>query len=174
MEIENVDAETVAQVLGLSARRVQQLVKNGVIPRAKRGSYNLPDVVKSWCAWLVSGKASGDLASERRKLTAAQARIKTVEAQKAEQNVISIEDAIFAVSRVTQALVTRLEGLPGRLSSSLVGRAAGEIHVMLRNEIRQIRQSAYDDLLQWAAEAKGAPAKQRATPKKKPRRKAAP
>lgn len=177
MDLENVDTATVAAVLDLTTRRVQQLVKANVIPRAKRGSYSLPAVVKAWTNWLVSGKASGDLASERRKLTAAQARIKTVEAEKLEGEVFPAEDVRILMSEVCVLFVQALESLPGRFAGVLPGKNAAEIYKHVLTEVRSIRVRLADKFQAIAELGKKIPpAKKRkpATPKKKPRRKAGP
>lgn len=48
MSATNVPCKFLAQLFGVSERRVQQLAKEGVIPKAERGEYPLLASVKSY------------------------------------------------------------------------------------------------------------------------------
>lgn len=64
-----VGVRVVAAVLGLTARRIQQLVHEGVIPRAERGRYDITRAVQGYVHWL-----RDKLAEAESRATAAAAR----------------------------------------------------------------------------------------------------
>jgi phage terminase Nu1 subunit (DNA packaging protein) len=168
MKLDEVDVGTVATVIGRTERQVQRLVKDGVIQRTARGRYHLPTAVQSWGAWLVSGRSSSDISAERRKLLAAQARIKTVEARVAEASVISWNDAQAIVNEIGATCVMLMEGLPGRLAGQLSGMTdTAEIRKLLLDELRQIRTAAADRFDKLVAMAHGGPDPRR-TPTRRP------
>jgi DNA-binding transcriptional MerR regulator len=58
----------IARQLGLTARRVQQLAQEGVLPKAGRGRYNLEDCRKAYDKYLQSQKDSSEIYKEERAL----------------------------------------------------------------------------------------------------------
>ena len=69
-------AQTVARVLGLTVRRIQQLTQDGVLqtqPEGKRRVYDLPAAVQAYLQYSISreaGKDAGAAAVERRRALA--------------------------------------------------------------------------------------------------------
>ena len=58
-EPEPQSVQTIAEILGVTTRRVQQLVREGVIPKLKYGRYDLASVVHSYITYLreVAGRS---------------------------------------------------------------------------------------------------------------------
>ena len=86
-----VPVATVAKILNLTSTRVQQLAKDGIIPKASHGQYELISSVTSYIKYLqerVPGgggsKTSQDISTERARLLKAQADM--VEIELAEKN----------------------------------------------------------------------------------------
>ena len=168
MQLDSVDATTLAEVLGMTPRRVQQLARGGVIPKAARGRYDLPACVQAWGSWLTSGKAAGDVSAEKKKLLSAQARIKTIEAQKAEGAVLPVEDVQIVFNTAAVEYVRAIEALPGRFAGALPGKDAAQIKQHVAGEVHAIRVSISEKFRSLAALGKQ-PAKSR-KPATKPRR----
>lgn len=78
-----VDVATVAQALELSPRRVQQLVKQGWIPRESRGEYDLAACLNAYAAYLeeVEGRkgVGGAIDGARARKVRAQAELRELE-----------------------------------------------------------------------------------------------
>ena len=55
--------QAIAKLLKLSERRIQQLAKEGVIPKAERGKYDLIGSVQGYIDFL-KAKAGGDFTAE--------------------------------------------------------------------------------------------------------------
>jgi phage terminase Nu1 subunit (DNA packaging protein) len=146
MKLEQVDGQTLATVLGITPRRLQQLAQAGVIPRIARGKYDLPQAVQAHAAWLVSGRSSNDISAERRKLLNASARIRLVEAKRAEASVVPIADVDIVVSEMAAIVVRQLENIPGRLANECAMQPAGILRERAKAEIRLARQLMSDKL----------------------------
>lgn len=80
---ETVSVQELAELLGLSPRRVQQLVADGVIPKAAHGSYDLGRSIRAYLKHL---KGDG-LASVPKDYTAERTRLVKAQADKAEMEV---------------------------------------------------------------------------------------
>jgi phage terminase Nu1 subunit (DNA packaging protein) len=76
----------IARLLDLSERRIQQLSRDGVIPKTERGQYDLVAAVRGFVAYLrdLAVKAQGgapDFGVERARLIKAKADIAEMEAE---------------------------------------------------------------------------------------------
>ena len=86
---------TICKLLDLSERRIQQLAREGVIPKSERGRYELVPAVQGYIHYLRDrslyvGVVSIDIARQRK--TAAEAEMAEIELAKARAEVVSIED----------------------------------------------------------------------------------
>src|SRR5918997_5815277 len=77
-------AETIARLLDLTPRRVQQLVAEGVIPRAERGRYEVVPVVRAYVRYLRERAMASEVgqdafAQHRARLTKARADMAELE-----------------------------------------------------------------------------------------------
>lgn len=111
----------IAKLLDLSERRVQQLSREGVIPKATRGQYDLIASVRGYVRYLRDQAARAqagapDYASERARFIRARADLAEMEAEEKRGSVIAAEDAEAAWIAVLALLRTRLLALPDRLA----------------------------------------------------------
>jgi len=87
---------TISKLLMLTDRRVQQLVKEGHLPRAERGRYELVPVVQAYIRYLrdrsISGDASGGEADDKRRLAKAKADIAEFEAQRLSEELVPVDE----------------------------------------------------------------------------------
>lgn len=114
-----------AKLLMVSERRVQQLAKEGVIPRADRGRYELVPTVQGYIKYLqdrCSGEAVAyDYAVEKARLTKAQADLAEIEVARARQDVVSLAQIGRNLQGLFTVVKTNIRNVPGRIVSSLVG-----------------------------------------------------
>jgi phage terminase Nu1 subunit (DNA packaging protein) len=111
----------IAKLLDLSERRVQQLSREGVIPKATRGQYDLVGSVRGYVRYLRDQAAKAqagapDYASERARFIRARADLAEMEAEEKRGAVIAAEDVEAAWIAVLALLRTRLLALPDRLA----------------------------------------------------------
>lgn len=114
----------IAKLLDLSERRVQQLGREGVIPKATRGQYDLIGSVRGYIRYLrdqVAKAQAGapDYAAERARFIRARADLAEMEAAQRRGAVIAAEDVEAAWIAVLALLRTRLLALPDRLAPQL-------------------------------------------------------
>jgi phage terminase Nu1 subunit (DNA packaging protein) len=151
----------IARLLDLSERRVQQLSRDGVIPKAERGQYDLVAAVRGYVAYLrdLAVKAQGgapDFGVERARLIKAKADIAEMEAEGRRGELLPAEAVEAAWTAILARLRARLLVLPDRLAPLCVEEAtiAG-----VRDQIRKAVREALLELSETpvvAAEPEGA------------------
>ena len=144
-----VNAQTVAQVLGLTVRRVQQLTQDGVLqtrPDGKRRVYDLPSAVQAYLQYSIareSGKDAGAAAVERRRALA-EAEIKELmgKMHRSEDVEALTNDLIYSIRAMLLAM-------PGRLAVDLAAttkpsEVSDKIKGEVYNVLAQITNYQYD------------------------------
>ncbi|ACI97514.1 terminase small subunit, Nu1 [Rhodospirillum centenum] len=131
----------IAKLLDLSERRVQQLSREGVIPKAERGAYDLVGAVRGYVRYLrdLAQRAQGgvaDLPTERTRLVKAKADLAELDAQQRRGDLVPVAETALAWAAVTARLRARLITLPDKLAP-LVHDAANPaaVRVLLRSAI---------------------------------------
>lgn len=133
----------IAKLLDLSERRVQQLSREGVIPKATRGQYELIGSVRGYVRYLRDQAAKAqagapDYASERARFIRARADLAEMEAEAKRGSVIAAEDVEAAWIAVLALLRTRLLALPDRLAPQLHAEASpASVRDVMRGAIRE-------------------------------------
>ena len=110
---------TISKLLDLSERRVQQLSREGIIPKSERGRYELVPAVQGYIRYLRDrsldvGVVSIDVARQRK--TAAEAELAEIELAKARADVVSIDDVALQWDALLGACRTRLLGVPTKVA----------------------------------------------------------
>lgn len=134
------NATELATVLGISASRVYQLAKDGIISNCRRGYYRLSDSVQQYIAFLVREKDADAQDKEKHQaetsIKKAKAIISVLEAQELQGKMHRSED----VAAMTEDLIYTIRGmlvaLPGRLAVDVASMdTPAEAAEMLRKEI---------------------------------------
>ena len=116
---------TIAKLLMLSERRVQQLTADGVIPRAGRGRYEIAPAVQGYIKYLqdraITGNGDIDYATEKSRLTKAQADLAEIEVARSRGDVVGAEQLTRNLTNLFTEIRTNMRNIPGRVSSSLLG-----------------------------------------------------
>jgi phage terminase Nu1 subunit (DNA packaging protein) len=140
----NYKLSDVAKALSLTTRRIQQLVKNDILPAPVNGNYDLVSCIRAYEKYLQQqnpSKNNNNLHTQKLRLLKAQA-------DKAELEVAILEDKYLAVSEVELtwsnlllAFRARILGLPNNLARQLIslnndfaavsGLLEKEIHIAL-------------------------------------------
>lgn len=139
------DAATLAAAFGITARRVQQLAADGVLPKSGRGKYPLVEAVRAYVAHALAGQSAtnepDDLVEARRLLLVEQTRRERRQNDLAEGRMIPRADVEQAQVTALAAVIGLVESLPGRTAGQLAGMShAAEIRMYLLGEVRQVRQ----------------------------------
>jgi len=128
--------DTICKLLDLSPRRVQQLSKEGIIPKAERGRYELVPAVRGYIHYLKERSVTGDVKegdnivsfdeARRRKLTA-EAELAELDLSKEQGSVVSIEQTEKMWTGVLAAVRAKFLSLPTNLSSIVATEADQKI-----------------------------------------------
>ena len=140
----------IARLLDLSERRVQQLSREGVIPKAERGQYDLIGSVRGYVRYLrdqaLKAQAGApDYAAERARFIRARADLAEMEAEEKRRSLIAADQIEAAWIAVLALLRTRLLALPDRLAPQAFEQSTvGDTRNLIRAAIREV----LDDLAQ--------------------------
>lgn len=141
---------TIASLLMLSERRVQQLTREGVIPRAERGRYELVPAVQGYVRYLQERGGSSsdspiDYHEQKARLTKAQADMAEIELARARGDVVGVAQLEKNLGSLFAEVQTNIRNIPGRIASSLAGaKDESAIKRMMLAEIDQVLQSLAD------------------------------
>lgn len=134
----------IAKLLDLSERRVQQLSREGVIPKANRGQYDLIGSVRGYVQYLRDQAAKAqagapDYAAERARFIRARADLAEMEAEEKRRSLIAADEIEAAWIAVLALLRTRLLGLPDRLAPQVHDQSTvGDTRTLIRSAIREV------------------------------------
>ena len=112
---------TIAKLLLLSERRVQQLTTEGVIPKAERGRYELAPAVQGYIRYLqdrfvkpADGSGDIDYHKEKARLTKAQADRTELDAAEIRGELVRADHVIESWSRMLGSARARLLSIPSK------------------------------------------------------------
>ena len=132
--------EAISKLLKLSERRIQQLAKDNIIPKAERGKYDLVSSVHGYIDFL-KAKAGGDFTAEevlknKNKLLKAKAEIAEIEKMKATGELIPKQEVkntwLELINKVKQKLLT----IPNKVAPIIVSiKNTNEIKLILQDKL---------------------------------------
>lgn len=130
---------TIAKLFDLTERRVQQLTKEGVIPKSSRGKYELVPTVKGYINYLKGRASDGSItnvATERARLIKMQADKLAIELDEEKGRLLDAEKAIKAWDNLISHCRAVLLGIPNRLANQVVAiNNAQEVAQILKQAI---------------------------------------
>ena len=136
--------DTIASLLMLTERRVQQLAAEGVIPRADRGQYQLVGSIRGYIKYLQDralppGVGSIDRESEKVGLIKAQRRHKELEVAELEGELVRVDDVIRLWGDLIVAVRGRLLAFPTSMGPELqTATSLPEVIGLLRTSMENI------------------------------------
>jgi len=140
--------DVIAKLLNLTERRVQQLAKEGIIPKAEKGKYNLVAVVKAYVKYLQDlafGKHTGSESESesRSRWLKAKAALSELELSKAKGEVVSAVDVADWWDRIISAAKVRLLAIPTKAAPLVIG--AGSL-AKIQDVIQSLLYDALNEL----------------------------
>lgn len=145
---ESISTEALADLLGITANRLNALARDGAIPKAGRGSFSLPDAVRAYVEWTRKNpagrpQASGALNDEKIRLTAAQADRVELQAARDRGELVALAEVRREWASIAIDLRARLLAIGPRVASSLaLDRPAAS---RLDEELRAALEDISDD-----------------------------
>ena len=121
-------AGTIAKLLMLTERRVQQLAKDGIIPKAERGRYELAPAVQGYIRFLQDRNVTAGSTPDPIDYAAEKARKLKAEREKIELEVAKIQGEVVPLKQLERALAntfaevkTNMRTVPSRVATALIG-----------------------------------------------------
>lgn len=141
-----VSTTELARVLGLSARRVQQLAQDGIVPPASRGRFRLNDSVQRYITFITGNQISEEEKKTEKarrlaevQIKAAKASVAKLEASELQGKMHRSEDVQAITEEMANTLRSLLLGLPGRLAVDVSNaRSAAEASVIIKESVHSI------------------------------------
>lgn len=138
----------IARLFGVSERRVQQLAKDGIIPKAEKGKYELVGCVRGYIAFLQERAFGKDVMTidahqERARLLKAQADKTELEVRVMNRDLIPVEEVRAYWAGMAVACRARLMGFPTRGAHIATG--LKEFHEV-ENALRELVHEALNEL----------------------------
>ena len=132
--------QAIAKLLKLSERRIQQLAKEGVIPKAERGKYDLIGSVQGYIDYL-KAKAGGEFTAEevlknKNKLLKAKAELAEIDKMKASGELIPKGEVKKSWLELVHKLKQKLLSIPNKVAPVVVTvKSINEIKLILQDKI---------------------------------------
>lgn len=163
----HISGPELARVFGLDIRRINQLAKDGIIPRVQRGVYDLKECSTAYVAYLRSrGTLPEDIEEnpdkldprrERARLNKAQADEKEFQNAILKSEYISIQEVKnFEIERAT-VYNAQIDAIPGRYASTVAAKLGidpAQIYDILLDISLQIRQATSDGFTSLATRSR--------------------
>lgn len=146
MTQEAVSVRLVAEVLGISERRVQQLVALGAIHRPERGLYDLQGAIRSYAAYLIDHGRRSSGNPHRARLIAAKADLAQLELERLQSETVSVAAVQQVWSEIRAAIKERVRAIPATVAPLLAGEGNPET-------CQQIMRDVIDQALTELAES---------------------
>lgn len=155
-----VSVDVVAGLFGLTPRRIQQLVKEGVLPRGERGRYNLAACVRAYVAFLQlklheaqssqRSSARDALAEDKALKVRAERELVEMKVQERRAQLVPSADVRWQMERLCGTLRSRVLGVRGRWAPRILGLGtmpdATRVLDELANDVLEALRSAGDEL----------------------------
>ena len=114
----------VAKICNVTDRRIQQLAKEGIIPKPERGRYPLIRCVTSYIQYLQArldgiGTTAPNIEDAKARKIAAEARLAEIELANAEFETIAIKDHAKVIENIAEIIKAKLISLPTLLAPTL-------------------------------------------------------
>jgi phage terminase Nu1 subunit (DNA packaging protein) len=116
----------IARLFGVSERRIQQLAKDGIIPKAEKGKYELVGCVRGYIAFLQERAFGKDVMTidahqERARLLKAQADKTELEVKMLNRDLIPVEEARIVWAGMVMTCRAKILSIPTRGAQIVTG-----------------------------------------------------
>lgn len=138
-------ATELGSVIGVSARRVQQLAKQGIFSKDGRSKYPLAASVKAYIDWKLKSEIErrDDATTADESVKIERARKLRLENEQTERSLVSMASAVGAVDAIVGPIRSELAGVPARVTNDVGKRRAIEdaINRVLQAIDRRLRKA---------------------------------
>lgn len=115
---ETVSTAEFARLVGLTPRRIQQVVSTGELPSAGYGKIKLAEGVKAYVKWRVENEMKGRIA-DASDLDAERTRKLRLENDETERQLLRMDDAMAALDAIVGQVPADLAAVPARVTDDI-------------------------------------------------------
>ena len=136
-----VSTSLLAEIIGVTSRRVQQLTKEIPLEQVSRRTYDLPITVQKYVAWIKDSTAASNegevnLQTEKTLLTRAQRKKAERLLQLMDGELHKADDVKFIVGNMVATVRSRLLDIPAKLSPKMIAQKDIDIvRAIIQDEI---------------------------------------
>ena len=144
--------DTISKLLDLTPRRVQQLSKEGVIPKAERGRYELVPAVRGYISYLKERSINPGVISfdeVRARKTAAEAEMAELELLEKKEQLVPMTDIVDTWLDMVSACRSKMLSMPAKLAPVV---AVEENPAICKRLIEEQIVEALDEIARWIEE----------------------
>lgn len=152
----NYSASTIADILLLDPRRVQQLSKEGIIPRAARGQYPLVDCVQGYIRYLRDQTKGRDpeRVAEEKKITTENRRLKELTRKELEGELVNAKELEANITKLFVDIKTRIRAIAPKTAQeishiTLKNKSEREVITEIQNVLKKEHDEALQELSEW-------------------------
>jgi hypothetical protein len=146
--------KTISKLLDLSPRRVQQLVKEGVIPKMERGLYELVPVVRGYIHYLRERNIQDGVVSleeVRTRKIKAEAALAEMELSKLRDETINVRAASLVWSEIVAVAKSRLLSIPAKLAPIVAVEESPAIcKGLIEEQVVEVLYELQHDIAEWS------------------------
>jgi len=128
-----------AEIFGVSERRINQLVAENIIPKAEKGRYQLETCVQNWIDYKLAEATQWNNVEyqiEHAKLEKAKREKAEIELAKLKARMCPAEEVEYFMNDMNAQARAKLRSLPAKVAPMLCGKAnANEVQRLLLDEI---------------------------------------
>lgn len=142
--------KTIAEVLLLDPRRVQQLSKEGIFPRKSRGQYDLIECVHGYIRFLRDQTRGRDpeRVAEEKKITIENRKMKEMERGKQEKTLVSSADMERELAKLFTDVKTRIRSIAPKCAQGIAAlKSTKKNDREIIADIQEILRKEHDDAL---------------------------
>lgn len=134
--MDRIKSKGLAEILGISQRRINQLAKEGVLVKDSRGFFVLVEAVPAYIAYATT--ENDELRQEKILHERAKRRKAELELKVREGKLHEAEDVEFALTGMLVTFRNRLLSIPSKLAPQLIGvNSIAEIQTVIDTELRE-------------------------------------
>jgi phage terminase Nu1 subunit (DNA packaging protein) len=138
--MDKLSLSAISQLLKLTERRIQQLAKDEIIPKAQRGEYEMIPCVHGYIDYLKAkiGRefTAEDLAINRNRLLKAQADLVEIEKQKQEGELIAKQEVKKNWLSILSVIKSKLLSMPNKVAPVVMTyKNVNEVKLILKDKI---------------------------------------
>lgn len=149
---------TIAEVLLLDPRRIQQMAKEGIIPRMAAGKYDLVACVHGYIRYL-RDQAKGrdpERVAEEKKITKENRLLKELARKQKEGLLVDAEEVRRSLAKAFTDVKTRIRSVAPKSAQAIAHlKAEKKVERELIAEIQKILQREHDEALEELSHWKG-------------------